>query len=306
MYTLLIILLITVGVVIPPALLYLIYKPPTSLIQYFQLRWPDILWLGPIPSTSTSTSTISNSNSNSNSNTASRDKLIALTIDDGPSPYIAEILQILKANDATATFFLIGSNITDSITGAETNTSKAKAAETPQTQTETLHNLLRAGNELANHAMRDEPSWRLSDAELIAQIKTVERKIQHIYNSVYTTTTTTSTPKNPPENAPQPQPSPPPKPPKYFRPGSGFFTTRMRHLLAALGYKLVLGSVYPHDAQIPFPRVNAWHVLDLARPGGIIICHDGRRWTAPMLRVVLPELGRRGYRVVTVTELVGG
>jgi peptidoglycan/xylan/chitin deacetylase (PgdA/CDA1 family) len=40
------------------------------------------------------------------------------------------------------------------------------------------------------------------------------------------------------------------------------------------------------------------------RPGGIIICHDRRSWTAPMLQKVLPEMRRRGYRVVTVTELL--
>ncbi|PGG98451.1 hypothetical protein GX51_06795 [Blastomyces parvus] len=268
--------IITVAVAIPPALLYLIYKPPTSLIHYFQRRWPDILWLAP---------------------TKDQNKLIALTIDDGPSPYTAEILQVLKANDATATFFLIGSNIADvdvdrdtgADTNTNTNTSQNNAAES---QTETLHALLHAGNELANHAMHDEPSWRLSDTVLTTQIKTVERKIQHVYNAAYPSKTTT--------------PTTAPRPPKYFRPGSGFFTTRMRRLLAALEYRLVLGSVYPHDAQIPSPRVNARHILSLARPGAIIIVHDGRRWTAPMLRVVLPELRGRGYRVVSVSELVRG
>ncbi|OJD09718.1 hypothetical protein ACJ73_10128, partial [Blastomyces percursus] len=272
-------------------MLYIIYKPPTSLIQYFQLCWPDILWL--VPTTSTSSS----SSATIDGNTTSRNKLIALTIDDGPSPYTAEILQTLKANDATATFFLIGSNITDLITDTGADTGKKRAAES---QAETLHGLLLAGNEIANHAMHDESSWRLSDAELVAQIKAVERKIQLIYNSAYTTTTTTPTTLTTSTKYPREDTR---RPPKYFRPGSGFFTTRMRRLLAALDYKLVLGSVYPHDAQIPFPRLNAWHILSLARPGGIIICHDGRRWTPPMLRVVLPELRKRGYRVVTVTEL---
>jgi peptidoglycan/xylan/chitin deacetylase (PgdA/CDA1 family) len=71
-----------------------------------------------------------------------------------------------------------------------------------------------------------------------------------------------------------------------------------------LGYRLVLGNVYPHDPQIPYPSVNAKHVLSMVRPGAIVICHDRRGWTVPMLRKVLPELRARGYRILTVTELL--
>ena len=70
------------------------------------------------------------------------------------------------------------------------------------------------------------------------------------------------------------------------------------------GYRLVLGSVYPHDPQIPYWRINAAHILSSVRPGSIVICHDRRSWTAPTLRKVLPELKKRGYQVVTVTQLL--
>ena len=90
----------------------------------------------------------------------------------------------------------------------------------------------------------------------------------------------------------------------YFRPGSGFFSDHMRALVSKMGYRLVLGSIYPHDAQISYWWVNARHILSMLRPGGIIICHDRRSWTIPMLRKVLPEAKKRGYRLVTVTELV--
>ncbi len=78
----------------------------------------------------------------------------------------------------------------------------------------------------------------------------------------------------------------------------------MLNLLSKLDYKLVLGSIYPHDAQIPYWRVNARHVLSMLSSGGIVICHDRRGWTVPMLRKVLPEIRRRGWRVVSVSELV--
>lgn len=219
--------------------LYIIYKPPAFLIRYFQRRWPDVLWHVPTSK-----------------------KIMALTIDDAPSEYTDEILEVLRAHGATATFFVIGSQV---VAGRE----------------ETLRALVRGGNELGNHAMHDEPSRALSDAVLVEQIRAVQKMIHDVYAAEGLEA-----------------------PPNYFRPGSGFFSSRMRKVLADLGFRLVLGSVYPHDPQIPLWRVNAKHILSMLRPGGIIICHDRRSWTAPMLRKVLPEMKRRGYRVVTVTELL--
>lgn len=218
--------------------LYFVYKPPAFLIRYFQRRWPDVLW-------QVSTSS----------------KIVALTIDDGPSEYTSEILQLLKTNDATATFFIIGSQVG----GHE----------------DMLEELIRNGNELGNHAMHDEPSRYLGDVVLINQIQSVEDMLHRAYRAVGAD-----------------------PPPKYFRPGSGFFSKTMRNILERLGYRLVLGSIYPHDPQIPYWRTNAGHILSMLRPGGIIICHDRRSWTVPMLRKVLPEIRDKGYRIVTVTELL--
>ena len=218
---------------------YMVYKPPSFLVRYFQRRWPDVLW-----------------------RVSTSSKIVALTIDDGPSEYTNEIMQILKANGATATFFIIGSQV-----------ARHEAV---------LQDLIRDGNELGNHAMHDEPSRSLSDATLDDQIQSVEEMLHKAYAAV------------------DAQP-----PPKLFRPGSGFFSGRMRNTLSRLGYRLVLGSIYSHDPQIPFWRINASHILSMLRPGGIIICHDRRSWTAPMLRIVLPKIRRKGYRIVTVTELLG-
>ncbi|KAJ1331378.1 peptidoglycan-N-acetylglucosamine deacetylase [Microdochium nivale] len=220
---------------------YVIYKPPQALIRYFARRWPDILWQVDTGS----------------------DKVVALTIDDAPSEYTEQILEVLEANTAHATFFVIGGQVS----GRE----------------DQLASVVRAGNELGNHAMHDEPSRALTDAELTDQIEAVRENIRVAYHAADSQHSI---------------------PPQYFRPGSGFFSDRMRRLIDALGYRMILGSVYPHDPQISYPWLNAQHILSMVRPGSIIICHDRRGWTAPMLRKVLPELKRRGYRVVTVTELL--
>lgn len=146
---------------------------------------------------------------------------------------------------------------------------------------ETLRKLIQSGHELGNHAMHDEASRSLSNEVLEAQAKEVKEKISAAYAAEK---------KVLPNN--------------YFRPGSGFFNKRMRDLLGSRGYRIILGSVYPHDAQIPYSNMNARHILSMAHPGAIIICHDRRSWTAPMLRIVLPELKRQGYKLVTITDLV--
>jgi peptidoglycan/xylan/chitin deacetylase (PgdA/CDA1 family) len=188
-------------------------------------------------------------------------KFVALTIDDAPSEHTEQILGVLKGYDATATFFTIGGQVS----GRE----------------EILADIVRSGNELGNHAMHDEPSRSLSDAELTSQIEEVRDKIRAAYKTAGREL-----------------------PPQYFRPGSGFFSDRMRALVQKLGYKLVLGSIYPHDPQIQFSWINAQHILSMLRPGGIIVCHDRRPWTAPMLRRVLKQIQARGYRAVSVTELL--
>jgi peptidoglycan/xylan/chitin deacetylase (PgdA/CDA1 family) len=157
---------------------YFVYKPPDFIIRYFQRRWPDVLW-----------------------RVTASSKVVALTIDDGPSEYTQEIMEILKANGATATFFIIGSQIA----GHE----------------KMLQDLIKNGNELGNHAMRDEPSRSLSDVSLASQIQSVEEMLQEAYSVTDGE-----------------------KPPKYFRPGSGFFSARMRSLVDRLGYRLVLGNIY--------------------------------------------------------------
>jgi peptidoglycan/xylan/chitin deacetylase (PgdA/CDA1 family) len=46
-------------------------------------------------------------------------KCIALTFDDGPSPYTDRLLKILKDNDAKSTFFLIGNKVAANPAGAK-------------------------------------------------------------------------------------------------------------------------------------------------------------------------------------------
>lgn len=219
---------------------YFVYKPPSLLVRYLQHRWPEVLF-----------------------QVSTTKRIVALTIDDSPSQYTQEILDVLTEFGATATFFVIGS--------------QAKAEQGMQI----LAQIVSQGSELGNHAMADQPSRSLPVDILSTQIQEVDTIIKEIYEMQSKD-----------------------RPAKYFRPGSGFFSQRMIGLVAKLQYRLVLGAIYPHDPQISFWRVNARHILSMVRPGGIIICHDRRSWTVPMLRRVLPELSRRGFEVVSVSQLL--
>ncbi|KAK4127115.1 carbohydrate esterase family 4 protein [Parathielavia appendiculata] len=195
--------------------------------------------------------------------------LVALTIDDSPSDHTRAILSALRDSDAHATFFVIGSQVA----GRE----------------DVLRDIVRAGHELANHGMRDEPATALTTDELEGQIRTTQEMIDAAYLAW---------------GRKPPAPGHHLRGARYYRPGSGFFSDRIRGVARKLGYRVVLGSIYPHDAQIGWAWLNAKHVLSMLSPGGIVICHDRRSWTEPMLRRVLPEMKKRGYQAVTLTELL--
>jgi peptidoglycan/xylan/chitin deacetylase (PgdA/CDA1 family) len=217
---------------------YLIYKPPKSVISYLQSRNPSVLF-----------------------QIQTGQKIVALTIDDAPSPYTREILDILKENDVTATFFVIGNQVP----GNEN----------------VLADIVRAGHELGNHAMHDEPSISLSSDVLAQEINQVDVIIDHAYEQGSRARTS-----------------------HYFRPGSGVFSHRILAVAEKTGYQTILGSIYPHDPFISRWKVNAWHVLSSLRPGAVVICHDRRSWTVPMLRKALSGMKQKGFEVTSVSGLL--
>lgn len=93
---------------------------------------------------------------------------------------------------------------------------------------------------------------------------------------------------------------------QWIRPGSGWYNEEMLAVMEKYGYRCVLGSVYPYDPQIGLYWYSAQYVLWKVKPGSVIVLHDydtrGHR-TAKALEIILPELRKRGYRVVTLSEL---
>jgi peptidoglycan/xylan/chitin deacetylase (PgdA/CDA1 family) len=143
---------------------------------------------------------------------------------------------------------------------------------------ELLRRVVAEGHELGNHLVHDEPSLKLPPAEFERQLRESHQVLSPFASL------------------------------RWFRPGSGQYDARMLATLEAHGYRCALGSVYPFDPQIRWSWFSKRFILSNAKPGSVIILHDwggkGRR-TAKTLSNVLPVLARRGFRVVTLTELEG-
>ncbi|CAI7910619.1 unnamed protein product, partial [Closterium sp. NIES-53] len=92
--------------------------------------------------------------------------------------------------------------------------------------------------------------------------------------------------------------------------GHGWYTKRMRQQAQRHGYNVALGSVFPvdplfKDSSRPLAAYCLWKVY----PGAIIILHDRPQQgtqTVEILRMMLPELRRQGYQVVSLSHLVKG
>ena len=182
--------------------------------------------------------------------------VVALTIDDGPSPATGEILDVLDSFDARATFFVIGEHVLES--------------------PDMTRRILDRGHELGHHMMVDEPSIDLAPDVFRERFREMDALLDGFGGS------------------------------RVFRPASGWYDDRMIREAEGSGYRTVLGSVYPFDAQLPFPGFAGWYIRRLVRPGAILVLHDGAERglrTAEVLRALLPALRLRGYEVVTVSEL---
>ena len=92
----------------------------------------------------------------------------------------------------------------------------------------------------------------------------------------------------------------------WFRPGGGWFHRRMIAQLAAAGYRLALGSLFPLDTSHPPDWFLCRFLLLNAHPGGVIVLHDRPDTLAATLRTlrrVVPALQRCGYRFVRLDAL---
>jgi peptidoglycan/xylan/chitin deacetylase (PgdA/CDA1 family) len=99
--------------------------------------------------------------------------------------------------------------------------------------------------------------------------------------------------------------------PNFFRPPAGFFTKQVLDIAENLGYRTVVGDVYPRDPHLPGKEKIVARVLQRTVAGSIIILHDGgntqqvdRSQTLEALSEIIPSLKNKGFEFLTLTNLL--
>jgi peptidoglycan/xylan/chitin deacetylase (PgdA/CDA1 family) len=98
--------------------------------------------------------------------------------------------------------------------------------------------------------------------------------------------------------------------PRLMRPPYGVDAFAAKAVAKRLGMTTVLWSINPRD----WREIDASEVCDLvltsAKPGGVVVQHDGigqeamRERTVAALEMMLPKLTERGYRLVTISDIL--
>ncbi|GAC42846.1 polysaccharide deacetylase family protein [Paenibacillus popilliae] len=97
--------------------------------------------------------------------------------------------------------------------------------------------------------------------------------------------------------------------PHLYRPPGGYYNQQLVDVAHANDYRIVMWSWHQDTKDWSSPGVQRIvnKVLNSARNGDIVLMHDvagGRSQTVEALKTILPELKRRGYSMVTVSELM--
>ncbi|WP_247716820.1 polysaccharide deacetylase family protein [Gymnodinialimonas ceratoperidinii] len=141
-----------------------------------------------------------------------------------------------------------------------------------------LQRMLAEGHEIGNHSWSHPDLHGHSDASVLSQI---DRTNQAVVDAVG-------------------------RPPVLMRPPYGNLYNRHRMLLfETRGMPTVLWSVDPLDWQHPGSAVVTQRIVGRCHRGAVILAHDIHRSTVRAMPATLSGIGERGYRFVTMSELIG-
>ena len=185
-------------------------------------------------------------------------KCIALTFDDGPGPYTDRLLQILKDDDAKATFFLIGNKVAANPSGAK------RIAE--------------AGMEIGSHTWEHPNMTTIPPEDIAGQFSRA--------NDAITAATGRA--------------------PSLWRPAGGLANDAVLATAGRFGLAEILWDVIPFDwANDSNTAATRYMLMTQIKPGSVVLFHDTYSSTVDLVYQFIPVLKANGYRLVTVSELLG-
>ena len=184
-----------------------------------------------------------------------KEKVVALTFDDGPSKSVTtKLLDLLDKYDVKVTFFVVGDFI-------EQNPDVLKAEA-------------ERGHTIGLHTLHHDYSWVKDTQGAIKNLQDEEDMINEICGVR----------------------------PYLFRPPGGIMNSK---LLQALGRPAIIWDVDPQDWKYKDADHVYNEVMNQVTSGDIVLSHDLYETTYQAYTRIIPALKERGYRFVTVDELLG-
>lgn len=185
-------------------------------------------------------------------------KCVALTFDDGPGPFDERLLQILKDNDAKATFFLIGNKVAANPAGAK--------------------RIADAGMEIGSHTWEHPNMATIPTDDIAGQFSKANDAIAAATGHT----------------------------PTLYRPAGGLSSETVRQTAARFGLAEILWDVIPFDwANDSNTAATRYMLMTYIKPGSVVLFHNTYSSTVDLVYQFIPVLKANGYRLVTVSELLG-
>jgi len=95
------------------------------------------------------------------------------------------------------------------------------------------------------------------------------------------------------------------KRPTLMRPPYGSITARQKRWIHdEFGYRIIIWDVDPLDWKRPGPSVVCNRIVKETRSGSIVLAHDIHPPTLEAMPATLEQLGRKGFKSVTVSDLL--
>jgi peptidoglycan/xylan/chitin deacetylase (PgdA/CDA1 family) len=140
-----------------------------------------------------------------------------------------------------------------------------------------MQRIIAEGHEIGNHTITHRNLSKLSD-------QAIRHELRQTHNAIVAATGV---------------------PPQTMRPPFGALQTRQREMIRReFGYPAIFWSVDPEDWKKPGVGVVTRRLIDGAKPGGILLAHDIHASTISAVPGAVDGLLRRGFRFVTVSELI--
>ncbi|MFY9983708.1 MAG: polysaccharide deacetylase family protein [Chthoniobacterales bacterium] len=139
--------------------------------------------------------------------------------------------------------------------------------------------ILAEGHEIGNHSWTHPQLSKLSDERVTEEITKTQDAIKNASGSGYT--------------------------PTLLRPPYGAITARQKEWIEKqFGLSIIMWSVDPFDWKRPGESVIEQRILAGARPGAIILSHDIHKQTVDAMPATLDALIAKGFKFVTVSQLI--